>query len=239
MNAPGGHGLPASVDRAIERMYARFGRYPLPGNLEPCPECGPGSSAADIAATSLCSLSGRQLDALHVVSLADDALRHFFPRLIELLLTEPAPPFDFVYGLHRLEGRLATWDPAETAVVRRVLDAAWAELLSAHPARLGYLSDTRSLLNLADWCDIPLEPFLEGWQAVDTLTAAMHLADLVSDVCTFETPFGPAAKITVLSWLSQPAIGERLQDAVLAADSEDAALELSTAYELWTSCLPG
>jgi len=237
MNVRDERALPASVEEAVERMYVRFGGYPLPGNLEPCPECGPESSAADIAATSLCSLSGRQLDALHVVSLGDDALRHFFPRLVELLLVEPAPPFDFVYGLHRLKGRLPAWDEAETAAVRRVLDAVWAELLSAYPARLGYLSDTRSMLNLADWCDIPLEPFLEGWQGVDTLCAARHLADLVSDVCTFETPFGPAAKVAVLSWLSQPAIGERLQDAVLATGSEDAALELSAAYELWTSCV--
>jgi hypothetical protein len=60
-----------------------------------CEQCGPQWSAADIRATPLRSLSLPQLVAVHVMSLDDNALRRFFPRLMELMLQTPSPVFDF------------------------------------------------------------------------------------------------------------------------------------------------
>jgi hypothetical protein len=237
MNEP--HALPASVAKALDRLYRQFAGNPFPENLVVCPRCGPEWSTEDIASTPLRSLSGRQLDAIHVVSLDDPALRHFFPRLVELLLIEPAPPFDFVLGLHRLKGRIPQWDPTDASVLRNALDAVWSELLNTYPARLGYLSDVRSMLNFLDWCDIPLGPFLDYWWTTDAPSATPHLADLISEVFMFGKAFEPATKVMVLSWLNRPAVGDRLQDAFLAADSEQAANRLSAAHEIWDACIRG
>ena len=42
----------------------------------------------------------------------------------------------------------------------------------------------------------------------------------------------------MLDWLTDPAIGDRLQEAFFAADSEEAARQLSAAHELWAVCRP-
>ncbi|KKC06543.1 hypothetical protein [Mycobacterium nebraskense] len=237
MDEPHEHTLPAPVAEALERMYMRFAGNPFPRNVMVCPRCGPEWSTEGIASTSPRALSGRQLDALHVVSLDDTALRHFFPRLVELLLLEPAPPFDFVSGLHRLKGRLPKWDATDSSVLRQALDAVWFELLNTYPAPLGYLSDVRSALNFADWCDIPLGPMLDYWSSTYAPSATMHVADLISEIFMFDKPFEPPTKALILSWLSQPAVGDRLQDAFLATDSDQAASQLSTAHEIWAACI--
>ena len=51
-------------------------------------------------------------------------------------------------------------------------------------------------------------------------------------------PFESASKTTVLDWLKEPAVGDRLQGGFFAAHSDDAARQLSTAYALWTVCAP-
>ncbi len=45
-------------------------------------------------------------------------------------------------------------------------------------------------------------------------------------------PFESASKTTVLDWLKEPAVGDRLQGGFFAAHSDEAARQLSTAYEL-------
>ena len=49
-------------------------------------------------------------------------------------------------------------------------------------------------------------------------------------------PFESASKTTVLDWLKEPAVGDRLQGGFFAAHSDEAARQLSAAYELWTVC---
>jgi hypothetical protein len=80
---------------SVERNYRQFAAYPCPADLWVCEQCGPQWSAADIRATPLRSLSLPQLVAVHVMSLDDNALRRFFPRLMELMLQTPSPVFDF------------------------------------------------------------------------------------------------------------------------------------------------
>jgi hypothetical protein len=83
-----------------------------------------------------------QLVAVHVMSLNEDALRHFFPRLMELMLQTPSPVFDF--RLADLKDRLAGWQSDESAAVRELADAVWSELLVGYPPALGYFSDCPS-----------------------------------------------------------------------------------------------
>lgn len=127
---------------SVERIYRQFAAYPCPADLWVCEQCGPEGSAADIRATPLRSLSLPQLVAVHVMSLDEDALRHFFPRLMELMLQTPSPVFDF--RLADLKDRLAGWQSDESAAVRELADAVWSELLVGYPPALGYFSDCPS-----------------------------------------------------------------------------------------------
>ncbi len=221
---------------ALARCYEQFSGYACPTDLWVCPECGPQLSADDIRSTSLRSVSQTQLEAVHVTSLDDDGLRYFFPRLVEVLLLDQALTVEL--GLSKLKGRLPGWTSAERAAVQQLLAAISDEQLRKYPAALGYLSDCPSLLNFADWCDLSLRQVLEGLQASDTLAAARHLADLVAYALTTARPFAPTATATVLSWLGQAIIGERLEHGFLVADSEDAATQLAAAHQLWSICVP-
>ena len=171
----------------IERTYDRFAEYPAPAQLWVCPQCGPEWSAEDIRTTSLRSLSLAQLVAIHLMSLDDDSLRHFFPRLMELLLQTASPVFDF--RLTDLKDRSPGWPAVESAVVRQLDDAVWSALLTGYPADLGYFSDCPSALDLLDWCELPLTAFLEDLLVVETVPAGRHLAYLVDAVLTTGRPF--------------------------------------------------
>jgi hypothetical protein len=219
---------------AVERVYEQFAGYACPWDLWVCEQCGPEWSTEDIRATPLRALSLPQVVAIHVMSLDDDGLRHFFPRLMELMLHTRSPVFDF--RLADLKDRLRDWQPRELAAVRQLAEAVWAELLVGYPPALGYFSDCPSALDLLDWCDLPLTAYLDSLLSADSLPAARHLADLLDAVLTRTQPFESASKAMVLDWLRDPAVGRRLEHACYQADSAEVAHQLSAAHELWTVC---
>ena len=211
---------------AIAHCYRVFGGYPLPARLWICPQCAPDRSAAELARTPLRALSFADLDAVHVMSLDDDALRHFFPRLIELLLVTPAPVFDFRAA--DLKARIAGWSARERAAVAALAEAVWAELIEAYPAPLGYCSDCPSALELLDWTGLPWEPQLDELLTSEREASARHLADLVD--YSFESSCGAE----LVEWVSAAAVGVRLQEAFFTASSAEEADQISAAHQLWT-----
>lgn len=225
----------SALPSAVERLYESFRGYAMPDDLWVCAQCGPQWTAADIRSTPQRQTSLDQLVAVHVMSLDDDALRHFVPRLLEVMQQTPAPVFDF--RLADLKDRLPDWRPEEVAAVTDWAGAVWTELLAHYPADLGYFSDVVSALDLLDWCGLPLTRHLDQLCAADGVPPARHLADVVDAVLTVTAPFESAPKSAVLAWVSAPAVGDRLQDGFFAADSDDvAAQQLSSAHELWTVC---
>ena len=219
---------------SVERIYQQFARYPLPANIWVCEQCGPEWSAAAIRATPLRSLSLEQLTAIHVMSLDDDSLRHFFPRLMELMRQIHAPVFDF--RLADLKSRLPAWEREEQDAVSAFAEATWVELMRSYPCELGYFSDCPSAIDLLDWCGLDPTAHLDSLTGTETSSAALHLADLIDAVLTMRTPFESASMTTVLEWLRNSAIGERLEAAFFAADCDDDAARLARAHELWTVC---
>jgi hypothetical protein len=185
----------------VAPLYERFGNYECPADLWVCEQCGPEWSSADIRGAPLRSLSLLQLEAVHVMSLADNDFRYFFPRLIELLLLQDSPVFAF--SLAQLKGRTPGWQPAENDGVRRLVDDLWRALLERFPADLGYFSDAPTLIDFTYWCDIPLRPHLDRWRALKTDAAAAHLADLADYLGMMREPVDPAVKDEVLDWLAQ------------------------------------
>jgi hypothetical protein len=223
-----------SLSDNVEEIYRQFAGYPCPPDLWVCRQCGPDLSIEDIRASRLGSVSLPQLVAVHVMSLDDDGLRHFFPRLMELMLHTPSPVFDF--RLSDIKNRLPCWLPGETAAVGALADALWSELLADYPSALGYFSDCPSALDLLDWCGVPLTGHLDSLLSGDGVPAARHLADVIDAVFTMREPFESVSKTTVLDWLRDPAVGRRLEHACYQADSAEAAHQLSAAHELWTVC---
>jgi hypothetical protein len=233
MGEAGGR-LTGSLAGVIDDIYAEFGGYRCPADLWVCEQCGPQWTAEDVRSTPLRSVSLPQLDAIHVMSLQDDGFRYFFPRLMDLLLLEPGPHFEF--RLSELKSRLPRWRPTESGATRRLVEAIWGELLSNYPASLGYFSDSPTLLSFTDWCDMPLGPLLDQWHSTPTLPSARHLAELVDHMFTTRDPFDDALRTVLLAWVAQPLIGERLQGAFFAADTDAAANQLAAAHELWSVC---
>lgn len=221
----------ADVKQGIAALYDVFAGYPGPREPWICPQCAPGLTTNELASVPLRSLTLSHLDAIHVMSLDDDALRHYVPRLVELLIITPAPVFDF--RVAELTGRLASWTEAERSALGDCADAVWGGLLDRYPAELGYFSDCPSALDLLAWCGRSLPERLDG--LCSGPDAARHLADLADAVFTNAASFETASKATVLEWIVQPAVGERLQDAFFSATGE-AAQQLSAAHELWTMC---
>jgi hypothetical protein len=221
------------MQAALERVYRQFSVYPCPAQIAVCAQCGPEFAADDIRITPLRALTLPQLCAVHVLALDDDALRYYFPRLIELMLQTPSPVFDF--RLADLKDRIAGWQSGEISVIRQLAQWIWAQLPVEYPARLGYFSDCPSAIDLLDWCGLALPTHLDALLNADSVAAARHLADLVDASFTTRRPFQTASSATVLGWMRTAAVGERLAAAFFAA-SGDAARQLSSAYELWHVC---
>jgi hypothetical protein len=172
----------------LEPLYTALARYRLPDDRQVCEQCGPEWTARDIRSTPLRSLSLPQLEAIHLMSLDDNDFRHLFPRLIELLLADPAPVFAF--DLARLRVRVPTWPEPECAAVHDLVDELWQDLLAGFPAQLGYFSDSPTLIDFTYWCNEALDPHLQRWQSLTTTAAAEHLADVVEYISHVGEPNG-------------------------------------------------
>ena len=225
-----------SVTERVAALYEAFAGYPASVDPWVCAQCAPGVTPADVSATTLTALTFDQLAAIHVMALDDDALRHYFPRLVELLLVTPAPVVDF--RVSELASRIGAWTPAERRSAAQLAESAWTALLSSYPLDLGFFSDCPSALDLLDWCGLELVSRLDQLITTDQPPAARHLADLVTAVLTSAEPFETASKATVLAWIGAPKVGARLQDAFFVAGSDESARDLSGAHQLWTVCAP-
>ena len=219
---------------AVAQIYRQFAEYPCPTSPWVCEQCGPEWSSDDIRATPLGELTLPQLVAVHVMAVDDNALRYYFPRLMELILATQAPVFDF--RMSDLSQRLPGWQPEESATVRRLAEAVWAELVDSYPPALGYFSDIPTALDLLVWCGLPVVDSLDVLRANRGLPAALHLADLVDAVFSNRDPFESASRTTVVEWMRDDTTGERLEQAFFAADAEETARRLAAAHELWTVC---
>jgi hypothetical protein len=222
------------LSASVEQVYDRFSGYPCPPSVSVCEQCGPEWSAEDIFAAPLRALTFSQLTAVHVMSLDDDALRHFFPRLMDLSVSMPSPVFDF--RISDLKDRLTQWLPDEVSAVRHLAEALWSELSDRYPLGRGYFSDCVSAIDLLDWCGMSVVEHLEGLRSATSSAAALHIADLVDAVFTHSVRFESDSRTTVLEWVSDDATGRRLEEAFFAADSQEVADQLASAHELWVVC---
>jgi hypothetical protein len=141
----------AELRAAIDGLYTAFAGYPRPGSFEACACCWPGEPVPGDAARVVVPAPGgdrplRQLTADELGFLAGkvlttggtlDVLRHYLPRLLELVVGEGFawPDLEAVFG------RLAYgpliggpswtgWPAPEQDAVRRFLHAFWPQRLA-------------------------------------------------------------------------------------------------------------
>lgn len=218
---------------AIQSMYAVFARYSRPDDVSICPTCAEaGTDPAHLAHADLPDLSGGDLVAIHVLALPDDALRHFIPRVFEVVLGEQWHPFEF--GLSGLQGRTADWRTNERDVIERVLKTTWAVLLSSYPISIGYVSSVPDLLELAVEADVPIAGFLNDLDTQQIPSAQLHLADLVDFAYTTSTRVDIVSPVR--EWLARPVVGRRLEEAFYRAGDHQEARIIADAHELWETC---
>jgi hypothetical protein len=220
---------------AIAALYTVFEPYPRPAELAFCPMCAAADvDPARVAHAGLRDWSDADLVAIHVLSLPDDALRHFLPRVFEVLLGDQWAAFEF--GLSGLKGRTTGWQLAERDAIDNVFKTAWEMLLSTYPTAIGYVSSATDLLELADQLDLPISNFLDIVDQRLSPATHLHLASLVDFAYTTSDK---AASAPMKAWLTRPVIGQRLEEAFYHAGDDATATHLAAAHELWQTCTPG
>jgi hypothetical protein len=226
--------LDNQLAEAIARLYTVFDHYPRPEELPACPICATADvDPARLARGDLPDWSDADLVAIHVLSLPDDVLRHFVPRVFEVLLGDRWTAFEF--GLNGLKGRTTHWLPAERNAIDNVLKTAWEILLSTYPTAIGYVSSATDLLELADQLDLPISGFLDIVDQRPNPAADLHLASLVDFAYTTSDK---AAAAPIKAWLTRPTVGHRLEEACDHASDDATASSLAAAHELWQTCTP-
>jgi hypothetical protein len=227
--------LNTELAEAIARLYTVFSSYPRPRDLAVCPMCATADfDPARLVRADLSDWSDADLVAIHVLSLPDDGLRHFLPRVFEVLLSEQWAAFEF--GLSGLKGRTTNWPLAERAAIDHVLKTIWETLLCTYPTTIGYVSTATDLLELADQFDLSISGFLDIIDQRPTPAADLHLANLIDFAYTTS---GKVALAPIRAWLTRLTIGQRLEQAFYQATDDTTATTLAAAHELWQTCTPG
>ena len=120
----------ASLEDAIERLYGVFARYRRPAVVEGCPCCVGAADQAKLHARPLRALGEEELRRYAFKALTtwgtEDDLRHFLPRILELVASSGLG-VDPQTVLGKLAyGHWERWPEDERAAIRAFLDA-WLE----------------------------------------------------------------------------------------------------------------
>lgn len=180
-----GH-IDEDFESAVESLYESFARYKMAPVVHGCPHCTGEADQLRIRARPLRELDGGDLQryafkALSTWGDADD-LRHFLPRLLELVArfgSVGATDGEIVLG-KLVYGDWEKWPSKEREAIRDFLWAWWRWLLRALPAVGGPSSEPDALAIIAEVED-DLSPYLSAWLADGISPAAWRLfADFVN-----------------------------------------------------------
>jgi hypothetical protein len=223
--------ITAELEAAIEGLYSAFDSYPLPAFTNPCPCChSPIEADAKLRSKPL-----RLLEAEDLSDYASDAinvwgdvleLKHFLPRILELLATTDRPTYDFVDPqrvLNKLRyAHWREWLADEQASVERYLQNLWRSVLS-YPPDSELTEDIESWLCSIAQCEDDLSVYLDMWIGDESLSASLALSSFLlmsSILCpgnAGRNAFwqGRDEQYRQLSaWVKTPAVKDKLQRAI-------------------------
>jgi hypothetical protein len=185
-SAVAGGALPAALVRAVNDLYRVFGRYGLRTHIEGCPCCTTEEDQKSVRVRSLRALTADDLErylgkAMTTWGDTDD-FRHFLPRLLELMVSDPDGTYlDPRYLLPKLAyADWGSWPVKEQAAVESFLLRRWEVGLTQPPR---YSSDHRELEFDADeWISglqltgLDPAPYIDAWRRLGTAATMGHVA---------------------------------------------------------------
>jgi hypothetical protein len=200
----------SALGEAVIGLYQTFGRYPLRDSIDACPHCGFDDTA--LYAAPMAELTREALRRFAASALTTwgglDDLKHFLPRILEILATNGFlyPDAEGLYG-RLVYGSFSQWPDDEVEAVRRFAVAHWADTLSRYPAAEPAESVLCGILLLGE----EIGPYLAHWEGVlATEAARRHLADFrAANPGPFRlaNPYvgesRPQEQARILEWLGQ------------------------------------
>lgn len=119
--------MSSALDDAIERLYSVFARYRRPALVEGCPCCVGAADQAKLHARPLRALGEEELRRYAFKALTtwgtEDDLRHFLPRILELVAQSGLGVAPQTVLGKLAYGRWERWPKDERAAIRAFLDA--------------------------------------------------------------------------------------------------------------------
>lgn len=236
-------GLAVGLRSAVEGLYAAFAGYPLRAHVDGCPCCTDDADHRRIHARPLRELSGEDLSrfafkALTTWGTADD-LRHFLPRLLELIAFD-----DLEVNPEIVLGKLVyadwrSWPPTEQSAVERYADSLWRTFLASFPSAVPPLPDADTALCTVAQVVDDLRPLLAYWQGVPCIAHLRHLARFVVQdsghlMQTAASGFWeerPAQWEQVRTWRRDPSLRQVLEEGFFRHAHEPFADELAAAAD--------
>lgn len=233
---------------AVAGLYAAFAHYPLAATVVGCPHCVDEGDNRIIHSRPLRELTWDELARYSWKALTtwgdSDDLRHFLPRLFELIAFEADPVeanfFRYPYDEEVLFGKLEyagwrAWPAQEQAALDAYLMALWRAGLALYPAPTRIDTWLACIGRATDPA-----PFLAVWRASESVPALRHLADFVQE--HLDIAVGAAKRFsvfwdhpehtqTVAAWLLDARTREQLERGFFAHADEPYAADLSRAVQ--------
>jgi hypothetical protein len=160
---------------AIQKLYRAFKPIQVRRHPEGCPCCVSDADRKRLFSKPLAELSAEDLGrfawkALTTWGTVED-LKHFLPRLLELVAMDECAPFEreVLFGKLRL-GAWTTWPESERGSVENYLDAVWKDCLASEAGSVWLDELLCGLGNAVD----DLNPFLEVWTTCRIGTGYSH-----------------------------------------------------------------
>lgn len=237
-----------ALHAAVGALYTTFERYSLRKNVRGCPHCVDQFDNAAIHSRPLHELTWDELARYSWKTLttwgdADD-LRHFLPRLFELIAFQADPAtsafYSYPYNEEVLFGKLdyagwREWPTTEQAALDTYFMALWHAALATYPSATAIDTWLSSIGAATDPA-----PFLAAWRADERVAALRHMADFVLDNLNLAVGAQVAFSVfwkkgahrrQVTDWLCDPQTRERLERGFFQFADEPLAAELSRAVQ--------
>ncbi len=171
------------LGRAIEELYAVFGRYPLAARISYCSHCVDDEEALVLQRGRLRDLTAGDLERFSrkvMSTWGDEAdFRHFLPRILELFATGAQPDgYLLAKTVSTVRCYGQGWPQDERDAVERYLHGLWAKVVSAEspPVR------PREVLEGIAAHDHSVVPYLRRWEHLTGPAADLQLASFVCDL---------------------------------------------------------
>lgn len=222
----------------IEEAYQLFD-YPVKGRLSVCTECCISEERMQelmripIRKLSLSAVYD-YLDAVHYDEEGSE-IKHFLPRILELLVQGEELSFDTELYLQRCHFNKPCWNEKEKNFLNRFFTAFFRQILSTD---IKYCNDTpENYLSMIALSGFNPEPLLEVWEEMcgENLTALFHFQKFIYNYgYGYQTPFlkGNHFENTLNAWANSAALAEKILPKIEKLYFEEEKFDEETLYHL-------